>query len=92
MNYTRVLMSAVQRDRSPKKRCPPKQKQLRLLTFFGDSLHPRLVSVITGRRAYELMWCVSPSSIRVLVLGETGVGKELAAERIHPLSGWRSAC
>ena len=38
------------------------------------------------RRVHELVARVAPSPISVLVLGETGVGKEVLAERIHRLS------
>ena len=42
------------------------------------------------QRAYELIGRVAPSNISVLICGETGVGKELAADRIHRCSGSRS--
>ena len=35
---------------------------------------------------------VAPSGAPILVLGETGTGKEVAAQRIHELSGRRGAC
>jgi len=38
-------------------------------------------------RAYELADLVAPAPVSVLLLGETGVGKTFAAERIHRRSG-----
>jgi transcriptional regulator with PAS, ATPase and Fis domain len=38
------------------------------------------------KRLYENLALVAASSLTVLVLGETGVGKELAAEAVHRLS------
>jgi two-component system response regulator AtoC len=43
------------------------------------------------RAVYELIASVAPSTLTVLVLGETGVGKELIAEALHRQSGPRSA-
>jgi len=43
------------------------------------------------RAIYELVASVAPSNLTVLVLGETGVGKELIAEMLHRQSGSRSA-
>jgi two-component system, NtrC family, response regulator AtoC len=43
------------------------------------------------RAVYELIAKVAPSRLTILVLGETGVGKELIAEMIHSQSGARSA-
>jgi DNA-binding NtrC family response regulator len=40
---------------------------------------------------YEIIDRVAPSRLTVLVLGETGVGKELIAEALHRQSGPRSA-
>jgi transcriptional regulator with PAS, ATPase and Fis domain len=49
-------------------------------------------AVVTGgksegmRRLSELLSQVAPSTLPVLILGETGVGKELCAERLHRMS------
>jgi two-component system response regulator AtoC len=43
------------------------------------------------KAVYELIASVAPSLLTVLVLGETGVGKELIAEALHRQSGPRSA-
>jgi len=43
------------------------------------------------RVVHELIASVAPSGLTVLVLGETGVGKELVAEALHRQSGPRSA-
>jgi DNA-binding NtrC family response regulator len=42
------------------------------------------------RQVYDLAARVAPSTISVLVTGETGAGKERVAETIHRLSGTRS--
>ena len=42
------------------------------------------------QEVYDLVRRVGPSSISVLILGETGVGKEVIAEAIHDHSGPRS--
>src|SRR5687768_17083567 len=43
------------------------------------------------RAVDELISSVAPSDLTVLILGETGVGKELVAEAVHRQSGSRSA-
>ncbi|HET7540834.1 MAG TPA: sigma 54-interacting transcriptional regulator [Polyangiaceae bacterium] len=43
------------------------------------------------RSIYDLIAKVAASSLTVLVVGETGVGKELVAESVHRRSGTRSA-
>jgi len=42
------------------------------------------------RAVYELVERVAPSGLNVLILGETGVGKEVVAESIHRRAGARS--
>ena len=49
--------------------------------FLGDS--------IAMRRVYRLMSRIAPSTQNVLVLGETGTGKELVARAIHRTSNRR---
>jgi len=43
------------------------------------------------RAVFDLVQRVAPSTVTILVLGDTGVGKELVAEAIHRASGARSA-
>jgi transcriptional regulator with PAS, ATPase and Fis domain len=50
--------------------------------------HAALITVIpTLRRAFRLLRNVAPSDLPILVLGETGTGKELLARAVHELSG-----
>jgi two-component system response regulator AtoC len=64
----------------------------------GHDSTPRASAAETGpvvsddpamREVYELVASVAPSTLTVLVLGETGVGKELIAEALHRQSGPR---
>ena len=43
------------------------------------------------RRLYELVELVAPSALSVVILGETGAGKELVARAIHARSARRAA-
>ena len=53
----------------------------------GDRLGPLLGGSAAMRRLYPLVERCAKSSATVLVVGETGTGKELIAEAIHDLSG-----
>jgi two-component system, NtrC family, response regulator AtoC len=71
----------------------------------GDSVHLGAVLVVVQRRvgadrqrpaaaagpSDELVGRIATSTISVLILGETGVGKEVMAERLHSLSPRRDA-
>ena len=70
----------------------------------GESAHLGAVLVVVQRRSAggdaklpgaapsdELIARIAASTISVLLLGETGVGKEVMAERIHALSARRDA-
>jgi len=50
-----------------------------------------IVASAATQRLHRLLERVAPSSISVLILGETGVGKEVTAETIHRLSKRSSA-
>jgi DNA-binding NtrC family response regulator len=47
---------------------------------------PAIVEDAAMRRLYTLLERVAPGTISVLLLGETGVGKEVVAEALHRLS------
>ncbi len=57
---------------------------------FDQNAHPRegepIVISRSMRRLYELIERIAQSDISVLVLGETGVGKEVLAKRLHEKS------
>lgn len=61
------------------------QENIRL----GDALKPKfqILGDSEGmKKAFTTMKKVAPSDITVLILGETGTGKELAAQALHTLS------
>ena len=51
---------------------------------------PVVVSDPAMQAVYDLVQRIAPSNIGVLILGETGVGKEVIAETLHRCSGRRS--
>ncbi len=60
--------------------------------ILGDLVGPRALGTLRGgvqavRQVYEIIDKVAPYSDPVLILGETGTGKELAAHEIHKRSG-----
>jgi two-component system response regulator AtoC len=56
----------------------------------GESADPRAGRLVVRspqmRRMYELVERVAPGEISVLILGDTGVGKEVMAEEVHKQS------
>ncbi len=62
-------------------------------SFFAETVHhPEAFAVILTRSpamlaVFRYTEAVAPTSLPVLVTGETGVGKELLAQAIHTLSG-----
>jgi DNA-binding NtrC family response regulator len=55
-------------------------------SMVGESANAPVVLDAAMRRVYALVNVVGPSSIPVLILGETGTGKEVLAEAIHRAS------
>ncbi|HVS64257.1 MAG TPA: sigma-54 dependent transcriptional regulator [Thermoanaerobaculia bacterium] len=58
------------------------RRELRELGRFGSMIGPSPEM----QRVYDLIEKVSPTNAPALIIGETGTGKELAAETIHRLS------
>jgi DNA-binding NtrC family response regulator len=65
---------------------PPAALQLSQRASFGDMVG----SSVAMRRVYSILERVAPTESTVLVLGETGTGKELAARAIHDGSARRA--
>jgi two-component system, NtrC family, response regulator AtoC len=59
------------------------QSQLKIT---GLSSRPRVLVDPEMKSAYDLVSRAAPSDVSVLILGETGVGKELMAESVHQRS------
>ncbi|MEQ9496924.1 MAG: sigma 54-interacting transcriptional regulator [Deltaproteobacteria bacterium] len=57
----------------------------------GSAALPPIVEAESMRAVYALLDRVAPTDSSVLVLGETGVGKEIVAEQIHRRSRRRDA-
>ncbi|HEX7481503.1 MAG TPA: sigma 54-interacting transcriptional regulator [Polyangiales bacterium] len=54
------------------------------------SLGPLVLRSAVMRKLYELLDRVAPGDITVLIMGDTGVGKEIMAEQVHRLSPRRA--
>jgi DNA-binding NtrC family response regulator len=78
----KMVLANVARTRELKKEIGTLRGELRRLGRFG--------SLIGGsasmQKVYDLIAKVAPTEATVLLLGETGTGKELAAQTIHGLS------
>jgi DNA-binding NtrC family response regulator len=59
------------------------QKRLESLTRYGDMLGQSEVMI----RIYNIIEAVAPSSASVLIVGDSGTGKELVARALHNKSG-----
>ncbi|MCU0685176.1 MAG: sigma 54-dependent Fis family transcriptional regulator, partial [Polyangiaceae bacterium] len=61
----------------------PAQSKSRVELGFDESFGPIVGSSPPMRRLYQALSAVAPTELSVLVLGETGTGKELVAQALH---------
>ncbi len=82
MARVRAVLANVVRTRELKEQIGSLRGELRKLGRFG----PLIGASPAMQRVYDLIGKVAPTEATVLILGETGTGKELVAETIHGLS------
>ena len=82
MARVRGVLANVVRTRELKEQIGTLRGELRKLGRFG----PLIGASPSMQRIYDLISKVAPTEATVLLLGETGTGKELVAETIHGLS------
>jgi DNA-binding NtrC family response regulator len=78
----RMVLANVSRTRELKQQIGSLRGELRKLGRFG----PLIGSSAQMQKVYDLVARVAPTEATILVLGETGTGKELVAETVHALS------
>jgi len=78
----RMVLANVTRTRDLKQQIGSLRGELRKLGRFG----PLIGSSPQMQKVYDLIGKVAPTEATILVLGETGTGKELVAETVHSLS------
>jgi DNA-binding NtrC family response regulator len=78
----RMVLANVTRTRELKQQIGSLRGELRKLGRFG----PLIGASPQMQKVYDLVAKVAPTEATILVLGETGTGKELAAETVHSLS------
>ena len=78
----RMVLANVTRTRELKQQIGSLRGELRKLGRFG----PLIGSSAQMQKVYDLIGKVAPTEATILVLGETGTGKELVAETVHSLS------
>jgi DNA-binding NtrC family response regulator len=78
----RMVLANVARTRELKQQIGSLRGELRKLGRFG----PLIGSSQQMQKVYDLVAKVAPTEATILVLGETGTGKELVAETVHSLS------
>jgi DNA-binding NtrC family response regulator len=82
MARVKSVLANVIRTRELKEQIGNLRGELRKLGRFG----PLIGAAPVMQRVYDLVAKVAPTEATVLLLGETGTGKELVAETIHGLS------
>jgi two-component system, NtrC family, response regulator HydG len=78
----RMVLANVSRTRELKQQIGSLRGELRKLGRFG----PLIGGSPQMQKVYDLVGKVAPTEATILVLGETGTGKELVAETVHSLS------
>ena len=78
----RMVLANVTRTRDLKLQIGSLRGELRKLGRFG----PLIGASPQMQKVYDLIGKVAPTEATILVLGETGTGKELVAETVHSLS------
>jgi two-component system, NtrC family, response regulator AtoC len=82
LGRVKMVLANVARTRELKQEIGSLRGELRRLGHFG----PLIGASSSMQKVYDLLAKVAPTEATVLVTGETGTGKELAAETIHRLS------
>ena len=84
VDYARVKMvlANVARTRELKQEIGSLRGELRKLGHFG----PLIGASAPMQKVYDLLAKAAPTDATILIMGETGTGKELVAETVHQLS------
>jgi DNA-binding NtrC family response regulator len=83
----KTILANVSRTRELKEEIDALREELRTLGHFG----PMIGSSTAMQRVYDLIARVAPTDATVLLTGDSGTGKDLAAQTVHGLSKRRKS-